>query len=204
MINAVCPYDAAFMLCEIREGLHLLRETVKKAALFMKTLCLFCKFKILYGKRMDIRLVNSVRGKLKIDLSEKSRCTIGDFFMCTGPAYLKCTGESRLYIGKRLFMNHNCSITCTEQIEIGDDCNIANNVVIVDHDHIMTPEGVLGTTVSSPIKIGNKVWIGANAVILKGITIGDGAVIAAGAVVNKDIPSHEVWGEVPAKFIRKL
>ena len=77
-------------------------------------------------------------------------------------------------------------------------------IVIVDHDHIMTADGVLGDTLSAPVEIGNKVWIGANAVILKGITIGDGAVIAAGAVVNKDIPSHEVWGRVPVKFIRKL
>ena len=96
-------------------------------------------------------------------------------------------------------MNHNCSITAVDQIVIGNDVNIANNVVIVDHDHIITSEGVLGELISSPVVIGNRVWIGADSVITRGVTIGDGAVIAAGAVVNKDIPAHELWGGIPAK-----
>lgn len=52
--------------------------------------------------------------------------------------------------------------------------------------------------------IGKNVWIGANAVILRGVSIGEGAIVAAGAVVNHDIPSHEIWGGVPAKKIRDL
>jgi len=51
---------------------------------------------------------------------------------------------------------------------------------------------------------GNNVWIGANTVILRGVSIGDGAVIAAGAVVNHDVPSYEIWGGVPARKIRNL
>ncbi len=181
-----------------------MRNIVKRGRLFLKSVILFCKYKMLYGKRIQLKPVNSIKGTLKIELAENGKCSIGEFLMCSGPTYIKCSKNSELKIGGHLFLNHNCSITCNEQIIIGDDCNIANNVVIVDHDHIMTADGVLGDTLSAPVEIGNKVWIGANAVILKGITIGDGAVIAAGAVVNKDIPSHEVWGGVPVKFIRKL
>ena len=54
-----------------------------------------------------------------------------------------------------------------------------------------------------PPVIGDDVWIGVNVVILRGVRIGDGAVIAAGAVVAKDVPENEIWGGVPARFIRK-
>jgi acetyltransferase-like isoleucine patch superfamily enzyme len=59
----------------------------------------------------------------------------------------------------------------------------------------------LQRSIEKPIIIGNDVWIGANAVILKGVEIGDGAVVAAGAVVNKPIAAYEIWGGVPAKKI---
>lgn len=101
-------------------------------------------------------------------------------------------------------MNHNCSITCAEEITIGDACNIANNVVIVDHDHRLGKYGVEDGLESTPVHIGKNVWIGANAVILRGVSIGDGAIVAAGAVVNHDIPAHEIWGGIPAKKIKKL
>ena len=101
-------------------------------------------------------------------------------------------------------MNHNCSITCAEEVTIGDACNIANNVVIVDHDHRFGKYGVEDGLESTPVHIGKNVWIGANAVILKGVSIGDGAIIAAGAVVNHDIPAYEIWGGIPAKKIKNL
>lgn len=79
-----------------------------------------------------------------------------------------------------------------------------NNVVIVDHDHRLGKNDVEDGLESTPVHIGKNVWIGANAVILRGVSIGDGAIIAAGAVVNHDIPAYEVWGGIPAKKIREL
>lgn len=58
--------------------------------------------------------------------------------------------------------------------------------------------------IAAPIKIGNKVWIGSNATILPGVTVGDGAIIAAGAVVTKDVDSMSIVAGVPAKFVRKI
>lgn len=124
--------------------------------------------------------------------------------MSAAPCYIKCTEKARCRIGEKVFMNHNCSITCAEEITIGDACNIANNVVIVDHDHRLGKVGVENGLESTPVHIGRNVWIGANAVILRGVSIGDGAIIAAGAVVNHDIPAHEIWGGIPAKKIRNL
>lgn len=72
------------------------------------------------------------------------------------------------------------------------------------NDHRLGKYGVEDGLESTPVHIGKNVWIGANAVILRGVSIGDGAIVAAGAVVNHDIPAHEIWGGIPAKKIKKL
>lgn len=86
-------------------------------------------------------------------------------------------------------------------ITVDHDTNIASHAKLITGSHdIDDPEY---TADFRPITIGHHCWIGTGAMVLQGVTIGDGAVVAAGAVVTKDIPPYEVWGGVPAKFIRK-
>lgn len=85
-------------------------------------------------------------------------------------------------------------------ITIGDGCVITSGVMIVSH--FMCPED--DTMYWGKVVIGNNVFIGMNALIVQSVSIGDNAVIGAGSVVTKDIPSGEVWGGVPAKFIKKV
>lgn len=100
--------------------------------------------------------------------------------------------------------------------KIGDWCSIAYNVIIGPTEHRLDSwttspfraqaSGSMPSTTTDnvpPPVIGDDVWIGVNVVILRGVRIGDGAVIAAGAVVAKDVPENEIWGGVPARFIRK-
>lgn len=101
-----------------------------------------------------------------------------------------------------MFCNTNVSITAMKNITIGDNVRIANNVVIVDHDHDF--QNNLSDFISEDVIIGNDVWIGANAVILRGVHIGDHAVIAAGSVVNEDIPAFAVAGGVPVKLLKTM
>lgn len=97
------------------------------------------------------------------------------------------------------FINENVQITCAEKITIGEDCNIGRDVIIRDYDgHTIDPE----LPISSPVRIGDHVWIGQRAMILKGVTIGDGAVIAAGAIVTHDVPARTLVAGIPAKVIR--
>lgn len=86
-------------------------------------------------------------------------------------------------------------------IKIGHDTNVSSHVKLITGSHDIDDSKF--TADFKPIIIGHHCWIGTGAIVLQGVTIGDGAVIAAGAVVTKDVPSYEVWGGVPAKFIRK-
>lgn len=85
-------------------------------------------------------------------------------------------------------------------ITIGHDTNISSHVKLITGSHDIDDPDY--TADFRPIKIGSRCWIGTDAMVLQGVTVGDGAVVAAGAVVTKDIPPYEVWGGVPAKKIR--
>jgi acetyltransferase-like isoleucine patch superfamily enzyme len=97
------------------------------------------------------------------------------------------------------YSNYNLNLSCFERIEIGDGVEISENVTIRDSDN----HSINGQKVSAPVKIGDHVWIGINATVLKGVTVGDGAVIAAGAVVVKDVPPRALVGGVPAVIIKE-
>ncbi len=104
-------------------------------------------------------------------------------------------------VGENVFINSGCCFQDQGGIEIGNDCLIGQQVVIATLNHNLDPEK-RKDMLPKPVKIGNNVWVGAHATILPGVTIGDNAVIAAGAVVNKDVPANTVVGGVPAKIIK--
>lgn len=174
---------------------------IKKVCLFIKSLFIFLIYKIKFNKRIKMNVINSIKGKLLIEMFPGANCIIGKFLMIRGPLYIKCTDKAMLSIGNRVFFNHNCSITCSQDIRIGDNCMFANNLVIVDHDHRVDADGVRGELVSNPVIIEDNVWCGANVTILRGVHIGQGAVVAAGAVVTKDVPPHSIVAGVPGRTV---
>jgi acetyltransferase-like isoleucine patch superfamily enzyme len=112
------------------------------------------------------------------------------------------TAEKNITFGKNVFINAGCKFQDQGGITIGDGALIGHNVVLATLNHDMAPEK-RGNMHPAPIVIGKNVWIGSSATILPGITIGEGAIVAAGAVVNKDVPKNTVVGGVPAKVIRQ-
>lgn len=96
-------------------------------------------------------------------------------------------------IGSNVGFNRNCIVICRERITIGEKCVFGPNVVIYDHDHLFNTDGIKSNEYkSSPILIEPGCWIGANAIILRGATIGEGSVIGAGTVVRGNIPPHSL------------
>lgn len=110
-------------------------------------------------------------------------------------------------LGNNVFVGNGCEFNIREAISIGHDCLIGAGCKFIDHDHgFLSREiaiRVQSTGQQKAIVIGDDVWLGANVIVLKGITIGRGAVVAAGAVVTMPIPDFEIWGGVPAKCIGK-
>ena len=115
---------------------------------------------------------------------------------------------AKLVLGNDVCLRAYTSIHVLQFVEIGDDTLIAEMVTIRDHDHnMMLSDGVPYRRqgfLSDPIHIGQNVWIGNKVTITRGITIGDNSVIAANAVVTKDIPANCVVGGVPARLIKEL
>lgn len=108
-----------------------------------------------------------------------------------------------IHLGSNVFINSGCRFQDQGGIYIGDNVLIGHNVVLATLNHEENPLK-RGNLIPSPINIGNDVWVASNATILPGVTIGDGAVIAAGAVVTKDVRKNTVVGGVPAKYIRDV
>lgn len=106
-------------------------------------------------------------------------------------------------VGRDVFINACCHFQDHGGVTIGDGCQIGHNVVFATLNHGLSPED-RQNTYPVPIVLGRNVWVGSNATILQGVIIGDNAVIAAGAVVTKDVEPATIVGGVPAKVIRRI
>ena len=135
------------------------------------------------------------------------RIRVGHHFSCWRSCTLAACNDGDIEIGNHVALNANVYINacCHGVIQIGNDVLIGPNVVMRTSDHIFDdpelPIRCQGHR-SGAIVIADDVWIGANAVILGGISIGPGAVIAAGAVVTRDVKAYAVVGGVPARLIK--
>lgn len=136
----------------------------------------------------------------KVKIGKNCNIEHNVYFKHDGPY----TPGRSIIIGDHVFIGSFCEFNIRKKITVGDNTLIASGCRFIDHDHgldaarlIRIQEGL-----EQEIIIGEDVWIGANAVVLKGVNIGDGAVVAAGSVVTKSIPPYEIWGGVPAKKIR--
>jgi acetyltransferase-like isoleucine patch superfamily enzyme len=136
------------------------------------------------------------------DIKIESPCAIdkGVILLCSGDPL----PHPKIDIGSHTYINRNTFIDATLSIKIGEKCGIGPGCYITDHDHgldINFPP-LQQPMISKPTKIGDRVWIGANVTILKGVTIGNDAVVGAGSVVTKDVPERAIAVGNPAKVIK--
>ena len=108
-----------------------------------------------------------------------------------------------IHIGQRVFINSGCKMQDQGGIYIGNDVLIGHNACLLTLNHEMDPENRADMH-PKPIHIEDKVWLGSNVTVLPGVTIGEGAIVAAGAVVTKDVDSNTIVGGVPAKIIKRI
>lgn len=106
-------------------------------------------------------------------------------------------------LGERVFINSGCKFQDQGGVVIGDDCLIGHNTVIATLNHDLAPSRRADMH-PAPVVIGRNVWIGSNATILPGVTIGDNAVVAAASVVTKDVPADSIVVGSPARVVRSV
>jgi len=107
------------------------------------------------------------------------------------------------WVGERTVINMGCKFQDQGGIFIGNDCLIGHNATLCTINHSLDPDH-RGDMIFKPIRIEDKVWLGANVTILQGVTIGEGAIVAAGAVVTKDVAPRTIVGGIPAKKIKDI
>lgn len=139
-----------------------------------------------------------------VDVACGNRIFLGDDVRLGKNIYLGAWSEGKLVVGNHSYIGRGTIVLANESVVIGNDCLIAPGCHITDVNHsIATGELIRKQPlVSSPVQIGNDVWVGTGSSILPGVTIGNGAVIGAKAVVTHDVPANAVVVGIPAKIIK--
>lgn len=127
---------------------------------------------------------------------------VDDGFVLIPPFH--ATGGTGMKLGRNVFVNQNCTFYDLGGLEIGDDVMIGPNVSLITSGHPVAPSRRREFVVAKLIVIARNVWIGAGATIIGGVTVGENSVVAAGAVVTRDVPPNVLVGGNPAAVIRSI
>jgi acetyltransferase-like isoleucine patch superfamily enzyme len=144
----------------------------------------------------------------KIFITWPHQVALGDDCILEHNIYFKFDGiwrrGSSIIIGSKVFIGNGCEFNVRKSIVVGNNSLIGSGCRFIDHDHGTKLDKLIrdqqGTEKS--IIIGNNVWIGSNVVVLKGVEIGEGAIVAAGSVVTKNVPPNTIVAGIPAKIIQ--
>ena len=138
------------------------------------------------------------------DLEPRGEIRFGRFVWIGDGSKIRCH-EGVVEIGAKTVMGQECTISAYQRVRIGEECVIADRAMFIDFDHGMVeverPIRLQGIY-KRDVEVGNNVWIGYGACILRGVRVGDNSVIGTNAVVTKDVPANAVVGGIPARIIR--
>lgn len=153
-------------------------------------------------KELLVKMNNATDPKeIRELLSQITATEIDESVAIFTPLYINYGKHTK--IGKNVFINFDCTFLDLGGITIEDNVLIAPKVSLLSEGHLLEPEN-RHALVPKPIHIKNNAWIGAGATILQGVTIGENAVVASGAVVSKDVPDNTIVGGIPAKIIKTV
>jgi acetyltransferase-like isoleucine patch superfamily enzyme len=141
---------------------------------------------------------------LELKIEPRGQIRFGRFVWIGDGTKIRCH-EGRVEIGAKTVMGQECTISAYQHVRIGEQCVIADRAMFIDFDHgVVEAERPirLQGIYKRDVEVGNNVWIGYGACILRGVSVGDNSVIGTNAVVAKDVPANAIVGGVPARIIR--
>jgi maltose O-acetyltransferase len=150
------------------------------------------------GRRVTLRGRPAVSNDGRLTIGERVRLvsTVAQLELVTLP-------DGHLEIGDNVFINYGSSLVASNHVKIGNDVLIGTHVMVMDCDFHRVEDKTWDTT-GMPITVEDRAWLGNRSIILKGVTIGHDAVVAAGSVVTRDVPPRTVVAGVPAKVVREF
>lgn len=164
----------------------------------------FLILKIMYRKRFSYMGIQRFSPETEISISGNGKLVLGSKVRAHTGTRIKVRDNAEVVVGNDVAFNYNCLIVSHEKIEIGDGCEIGPGVLFYDHDHDFHGKSIKEKNYkTSPITIGKNCWIGANAIILRGVTLGDNSVVAAGMVVrNGGVYPHKslLYSDLQPKY----
>jgi acetyltransferase-like isoleucine patch superfamily enzyme len=141
---------------------------------------------------------------LELKIEPRGRIRFGRFVWIGDGTKIRCH-EGEVEVGGKTVMGQECTISAYQRVRIGEECVIADRAMFIDFDHgiveVERPIRLQGIY-KRDVEVGNNVWIGYGACILRGVSVGDNSVIGTNAVVTKDVPANAVVGGIPARIIR--
>jgi acetyltransferase-like isoleucine patch superfamily enzyme len=157
-----------------------------------------------YGRRLKLDGLAFIGPRVVLQIGKDARVELGRWSWLGHGTKVRCH-EGVVSIGAKTVLGQECTISAYQHVSIGRECVIADRVMLIDFDHGMVEverpirqQGIY----KRDVRVGNNVWIGYGACILRGVTVGDNAVIGTNAVVTDDVPANAVVGGVPARVIR--
>ena len=156
------------------------------------------------GYRMQLDGMLFLGSGVKLQIGREARVRFGRWTWIGHDTKIRCH-EGEVRIGAKTVLGQECTISAYQHVSIGEQCVVADRVMLIDFDHnvaeVERPIRVQGIY-KRDVRVGNNVWIGYGAQILRGVTVGDNSIVGAGAVVTKDVPANAVVAGVPARVIR--
>jgi acetyltransferase-like isoleucine patch superfamily enzyme len=141
---------------------------------------------------------------MELEISSRGRVDFGRFVWIGDRTKIRCH-EGLVEIGAKTVMGQECTISAYQHVRIGEQCVIADRTMFIDFDHgvveVERPIRLQGIY-KRDVEVGSNVWIGYGACILRGVRVGDNAVIGTNSVVTRDVPANAVVGGIPARVLR--
>ena len=157
-----------------------------------------------YGRRLQLDGLAFIGRRVKLQIGRGGRIELGRWSWLGDGTKIRCH-EGVVSIGAKSVVGQDCTISAYQHVSIGRECVIADRVMLIDFDHgaveVERPVRLQGIY-KRDVRVGHNVWIGYGACILRGVTIGENAIVGTSAVVTSDVPANAVVAGIPARVIR--